>query len=434
MTHKLTAILMVLLLIGCGNPGENTNDNTNDNQNSTPVCGNGVLEAGELCDDGENNSDVAPNACRTNCRDPYCGDGVIDGGEECDTDQLASNSCAGLGYTKGTLACSAACEYDTSDCSTCGDGAAEGTDTASVGYETCDGSDLRGQDCISIGQAAGDLACNASCGWDISGCVGSGAVCGNGVQEGDEECDDNNTTACDGCSPLCKVETCGNGVVECGEQCDDGAQNSDTADSCRTDCTNPICGDGIKDAAEVCDGADFGAPGSNTCDGYYHMLNPADPNTYVGMVDCPAQGTCQTVITVQCSVCGNGICESGADPYLDNVENAQNCPTDCGAQCDLDGICEPYNGENDNTCPADCPYTTACDYDGYCDPGESPGGCPSDCPSNGCDNDGFCETTENNTNCPNDCNASYPCNYDGFCTGAETQAHCPDDCGGFPFP
>ena len=33
------------------------------------------------------------------------------------------------------------------------------------------------------------------------------AVCGNGTKEGDEECDDGNTTSGDGCSSSCKNET-----------------------------------------------------------------------------------------------------------------------------------------------------------------------------------------------------------------------------------
>ncbi len=49
-----------------------------------PMCGNGIIELGEVCDDGPLNSDVAPDACRTDCRDAYCTDGVIDTGEICD--------------------------------------------------------------------------------------------------------------------------------------------------------------------------------------------------------------------------------------------------------------------------------------------------------------------------------------------------------------
>lgn len=352
MTYKMALILLSLFFIGCGTTDEDTN-NTNDNQNTTPVCGNGILEAGELCDDGPNNSDTAPNACRTNCRDPYCGDSVIDDGEECDTDQLASNSCVGLGYTKGTLACSSSCQYDTRDCTTCGDDNAEGTDTASVGYETCDGSDLRGQDCISIGQAAGQLACSSSCEWDISGCLGSGAVCGNGVREGDEECDDNNTDACDGCSPMCRIERCGNGVIQCGEQCDDGAQNSNTADACRTDCTLPTCGDAIKDSNEVCDGTDLG--GFATCDDYMHSEYPHTVGkTFIGTISCDmtVMNACQLIKGDLCSECGDGFCESGY-PYNAHSEDSQNCPADCNsAVCNLDGVCDAT--ECVTYCPADC--------------------------------------------------------------------------------
>ena len=47
-------------------------------------CGNGALEAGEQCDDGNANSDTVADACRTNCQSAHCGDGVPDTGEACD--------------------------------------------------------------------------------------------------------------------------------------------------------------------------------------------------------------------------------------------------------------------------------------------------------------------------------------------------------------
>ncbi len=49
-----------------------------------PGCGNGVVEGGEECDDGVDNSDTEPDACRTSCLAPSCGDAVVDGGEACD--------------------------------------------------------------------------------------------------------------------------------------------------------------------------------------------------------------------------------------------------------------------------------------------------------------------------------------------------------------
>ena len=61
-----------------------------------PVCGNGQYDRCEgavtieqctnieQCDDGAGNSDVLPGACRTNCLRAHCGDGVVDAGEQCD--------------------------------------------------------------------------------------------------------------------------------------------------------------------------------------------------------------------------------------------------------------------------------------------------------------------------------------------------------------
>lgn len=55
---------------------------------SPPACGNGKVDPGEECDDGPQNSDTAPNACRTTCTQPVCGDRVIDDrepySEDCD--------------------------------------------------------------------------------------------------------------------------------------------------------------------------------------------------------------------------------------------------------------------------------------------------------------------------------------------------------------
>jgi hypothetical protein len=47
-------------------------------------CGDGVMDEGEACDDGEDNSDSAADACRKSCELASCGDGVLDMGELCD--------------------------------------------------------------------------------------------------------------------------------------------------------------------------------------------------------------------------------------------------------------------------------------------------------------------------------------------------------------
>jgi cysteine-rich repeat protein len=59
-------------------------------------------------------------------------------------------------------------------------------------------------------------------------------VCGNGVVEAPELCDDANLVSGDGCDANCTPTGCGNGVVTTGEQCDDG-------NLLAGDCCSPLC-------------------------------------------------------------------------------------------------------------------------------------------------------------------------------------------------
>ena len=54
-------------------------------------CGDGTLQKGEECDAGLQNSDTAPNACRTSCRRFFCSDHVLDKAEQCDDGNRAGN-------------------------------------------------------------------------------------------------------------------------------------------------------------------------------------------------------------------------------------------------------------------------------------------------------------------------------------------------------
>lgn len=86
-------------------------------------CGNGTVDDGESCDDGNENSDSAANACRTTCELPTCGDGVIDEGEVCDGGALGleSDLCADFdpdSWRSGSVSCNSTCDgYDESACS-----------------------------------------------------------------------------------------------------------------------------------------------------------------------------------------------------------------------------------------------------------------------------------------------------------------------------
>ncbi|MFH1769200.1 MAG: DUF4215 domain-containing protein, partial [Parcubacteria group bacterium] len=173
-----------------------------------PVCGDGVLGGHEQCDDGELNSDVNPDACRTTCILPACGDSVTDtgGGETCDDGNFIDGD-----------GCSSFCLIETEYC---GNGIVDGA-------ESCDdGNTDNGDGCSSV--------CELE--W----------ICGNNIVDPGEECDlgnkGNSDTAPDTCRTSCLFAYCGDGVEDTGEACDDG--NSNNGDGCSSTCTvetGPVC-------------------------------------------------------------------------------------------------------------------------------------------------------------------------------------------------
>jgi cysteine-rich repeat protein len=53
-------------------------------------CGNGVLESGEECDDGNTQGG---DGCRASCTTEVCGDGILDPSEQCDDGNTAAGDC-----------------------------------------------------------------------------------------------------------------------------------------------------------------------------------------------------------------------------------------------------------------------------------------------------------------------------------------------------
>jgi cysteine-rich repeat protein len=83
---RTTVSVGVLIFAACP-PPPNNND---------PVCGNGIEEQGEECDDGNN---VDADGCAADCTieggGPFCGDGNLDAGEDCDdNNNVGGDGCA----------------------------------------------------------------------------------------------------------------------------------------------------------------------------------------------------------------------------------------------------------------------------------------------------------------------------------------------------
>lgn len=166
------SILVALSLGACGGGGkQNTNQDAGD---QIPVCGDGVLDVGEECDDGVNNSDSAPDACRASCRLPFCGDGVRDDGEPCDDVDLGGQSCGDFGFGDGALSCREGCVLDTRECEGYSAVTAGRWHTCALrpdGSARCWGSGLEGQ----LGDGA---SLSSPLPVDVLGAVGFSAIRG----------------------------------------------------------------------------------------------------------------------------------------------------------------------------------------------------------------------------------------------------------------
>ncbi|MEZ4367803.1 MAG: hypothetical protein R2939_16220 [Kofleriaceae bacterium] len=136
-------------------------------------CGDGFLDVSERCDCGDDPlalppgcltvNDDAPTALCDQACSRYCGDGVISGGEQCDGAALASATCLELGYYGGELACSPQCSFDLGSCAgTCGD------DVVQPLEEDCDGAPPT-EICLDFGLDQGHLGCTARCTADLAG-------------------------------------------------------------------------------------------------------------------------------------------------------------------------------------------------------------------------------------------------------------------------
>ncbi len=259
----------------------------------TPICGNGVLEVGEACDDGNAAND---DGCSSSCLPEGatdCGNGSLDSGEACDD----GNTTAGDG-------CSASCLVE----QVCGNGNVEGTEECDDGNiadgDGCDaqcdaedrcGNDLReGEEECDDGNVADGDGCSATCTLEPG-------ICGDGVFNSGEQCDDGNKTPGDGCDEVCNLEgsVCSNGNVESGETCDDG--NLTNFDGCSNTCQTEECGDSVLQPGETCDDGNV-------------ISNDGCSST------CLAEGAIS---------CGNNILEAGEECDDGNVISNDGCSATC---------------------------------------------------------------------------------------------------------
>ena len=312
-------------------------------------CGDGVVDAGESCDDGNR---VSGDGCDANCTFTACGNGVIAGDEVCDDGNTADG------------------DYCSEDCSTevevCGDGYLAGSEACDDG--NTEESDYCASDCNTVTGRCGDgveqsnEACDDGntehgdyCAPDCSTVTGR---CGDGVEQSNEACDDGNTADGDYCSADCstEAEVCGDGYVAGSEACDDGASNTDAygqEQRCNTTCDgySPYCGDGAVSEGEACDdgagNTDAYGQGqrcNTTCDGYAPYCGDGTVSEGeacddgAGNIDAYGQGQrCNTTCDGYAPYCGDDIVSDGEACDDGNRVSGDGCSELC--QLETERLC-----------------------------------------------------------------------------------------------
>lgn len=292
------------------------------------VCGDGVVQTGEACDDGNNdacgtcnaactatnatvtgcvlgipcasNADCLSGGCAGGVCVPVCGNGILEPGEVCD-------------------------DRNTDGCGTCNAGcsAVNTTVTGCVG----------GFGCAVDGDCASAVCTSGEC----------TSVCGNGLVEPDETCDDGNTEDCGACSADCgafnaTVTGCTGGL---------GCTDDDDCASavCESGACTSVCGNGIAEPDEACD--DYNLDACGTCNADCTEVN-APVTGCIGGLGCTGDGDCASGVCTEgacTSVCGNGVTEPGEACDDGNVDACGTCSADCSA------VNDPVTG---------CPVGTAC--------------------------------------------------------------------------
>jgi cysteine-rich repeat protein len=209
-------------------------------------------------------------------------------------------------------------------------------------------------------------------------------VCGDGRQAGDEQCDDGDTNAGDGCSATCTLETgfgcvgteptvctstCGDGHVVAGETCDDGA--TAPGDGCSATCTAepgydcpgqpavcaPVCGDGQIIGGENCDDGDTQSNDgcSSSCgieSGYRCAGEPSECTEVCGDGLIVGTETCDDGDTQN----GDGCASTCArEPGFTCTAEPSVCTPNCGDGRAVGGeTCDDGDTQSDDGCSSAC--------------------------------------------------------------------------------
>ena len=252
------------------------------NRNEGDGCDlNGNIDNGYACAGGTKADGTNPSNCSVVKGDGY----VVTPIEACDDGPLRrgnGDGCTSLGQVEAGWDCSLGGTVFGGAPSTCiailGDGfVVAGQEACDDGSDSITGAPASGDGCSALGVVEAGYSCIG--GDDASGTNPStcSPIASDGFVTGDEECDDQNALAADGCSPNQKIESgwlCVGGTVFGGEPsaCSvifgDGfvVANQESCDDGKNPSTNSVeSGDGCSEIGEIEDG--YSCVGGSAADG-----------------------------------------------------------------------------------------------------------------------------------------------------------------------
>jgi len=406
-----------LALVACGDDAQPTDGDPRCGDgvvDEGETCDDGNLEDGDGC---SHTCDVErgwtcsgePSVCTANA-EVICGDGVLGRGEGCDDGNLDSgDGCSSSCGVEDGWTCTgepSVCEPAAGGGGTCGDGVVDGG-------ESCDDGNVdSGDGCSSTCRVEAGWTCAGQ----PSVCVRSDIDdetpegCGDGVLDDDEACDDGNMVDGDGCSARCEVEegwrcagepsvctldegteptepgVCGDGILDDGEECDDGNTLND--DGCSADCQVEEgwrCEGAPSDCYVACTGAVDCAGVVTTCrtgacnleTGRCETQSRAENASCTPTGTCNVGGRCEDGLCVgqarDCShldePCAVGVCS----PEIDACTTA---PLGDGEACGDATECTAAICQGGACIHSDEPSCTACGDGSFCGGGVCGGASP----------------------------------------------------------
>lgn len=301
-----------------------------------PVCGNGVIESGEQCDDwNKNNGDGCSSSCQVESQELQCYNAVQNIPATCNAGSFSTDSFNG--------------------CRTL----------------VCNGKQIKACDKNGFFEMYNEGGSSST---EI--CIGETCMSNQGYLKS------SNFPICTGSSS--PTASCGNGVVESGEQCDTGSNRGSCPQTCSQNCQINSCSQSqcyskVNDMPLTCSGSitqdNKGGCRTVTCsgkqimacdkNGFFEMYNQGGSSnvevcladvciTNQGYVKSPSTPICIGSQPLPTASCGNGVVESGERCDLGSDNGA--CPSTCSNNCQANSCSQPqnrcYNTLND--LPATC--------------------------------------------------------------------------------